>query len=59
MALLCLNSGDSHIILEQLKEYARTDVLDILYSSEIHPKLQIGLEAGTVGNLDFLFHYGN
>lgn len=55
MALLCLNSGDSHIILEQLKEYARTDVLDILYSSEIHPKLQIGLEAGTVGNLDFLF----
>ena len=36
MALLCLNSGDSHIILEQLKEYARTDVLDILYLSLIH-----------------------
>lgn len=56
IALLCLSdSGDSHVILEQLKEYARTDVIDTLYSPEIHSKLQIGLEAGKVRNLDFLF----
>ncbi|WP_458573364.1 DUF7829 domain-containing protein, partial [Bacteroides thetaiotaomicron] len=48
------DSGDSYIILNQLKKYGKSDILVLLYNSEICPKLRIGLEAGKVRNLDFL-----
>lgn len=37
------------------RKICKSDVMDILYSPEMHSKLQIGLEAGKVRNLDFLF----
>ena len=48
------DSGDSYIILNQLKKYGKSYILVLLYNSEICPKLRIGLEAGKVRNLDFL-----
>lgn len=54
-ALLCLSdTGDSYTILNHIKEYAKADILDVLYNSEIQRELQIGLEAGRVRNFDFL-----
>ena len=46
----------SYTILNQLKKHAETDLRDILYNNpEIQFKIQRGLEAGKISNLDFRF----
>lgn len=49
------DSRDSYIILKLLKAYAKDDIIDTIYNSDIYNKLQTGLEAGTISHPGILF----